>query len=89
MTEPIPQSPASPPASDTGYLDRRTVHSKAEFTDVLRAWAENSTHGTVGDVGSYGGTWVLRLTTPDGQTASLNADTKRAAVLRLPGLGHR
>ena len=81
MTEPIPEPPAAPPASDTGYLDRRTVHSKAEFTDVLRAWAENSTQGTAGDVGSYGGTWVLRLTTPDGQTASLNADTKRAAVL--------
>jgi hypothetical protein len=70
------------PAAVSGHLARTTVHSKAQFTDLLRRWVQGDPGPTVGDVGgSSGGTWVLRLALPSGQTASLNSDTKKEAVL--------
>jgi hypothetical protein len=69
-------------AAVSGHLARTTVHSKAQFTDVLRRWAQGNPGPTVGDVGgSFAGTWVIRLALPNGQTATLNADTKKEAVL--------
>lgn len=71
---------AARPADSDAYVVRSVLRSRREFTTVLANWEANSDAPTLGDVGSYGRRWVLRLACGDGRFVSLNADTTRTAV---------
>lgn len=59
-----------------------TVSTVEELAQVLRHWFEHSDRPTVGDVGAFGGSPVIRVDDL-GLAFVVNRDTKRAAVARF------
>ena len=63
-----------------GYIPTGTVvSSRQELVDLLTQWLDSSNAPTIGDVGSFGGTALIRIQL-GAHTVVLNRDTKRQAV---------
>jgi len=59
-----------------------TVTSADELEDLLRGWLRASRQPTIGDVGRFGGSPLIKVTA-GGREFVLNRDTKRSAVVGL------
>jgi hypothetical protein len=80
---PTPWQTAAAPAGPEpdGFIPAGTVvGSAAELEDLLRKWLRASQQPTIGDIGRFGGSALIKVTA-GGQEFVLNRDTKRSAVL--------
>jgi hypothetical protein len=72
-------SAAAGPGPD-GFIPPGTaVNSANELQDLLRRWLRASRQPTIGDVGRFGGSPLIKVTA-DSREFVLNRDTKRSAV---------
>ena len=72
---------APPRPGPDGFIPAGTVvGSAAELEGLLRLWVRASRQPTIGDVGTFGGSAVVRVTA-GGWEFVLNRDTKRSAVI--------
>jgi hypothetical protein len=73
MAEPAPVERAIPMG--------RECETKAEFTELLRWWLENTTEDTIGDGGAFRGkAWIW--VRAGGERCHLNADSTRKGMTR-------
>lgn len=70
---------AGGPGPDGFIPPGTTVTSADELEDLLRRWLEASRQPTIGDVGRFGGSPLIKVTA-GGREFVLNRDTKRSAV---------
>ena len=81
----VPRPARRCPTQDAGQHGdgpvARGIHftSKSELVGYLAAWLERSSHDTIGDLGSYGGSAWATIDSEAG-TIGLNRDTTRQAV---------
>lgn len=83
LEAPASRQPAHAPADPgpDGFIPPGTVAgSAAELEDLLRRWLGASGQPTIGDVGRFGGSPLIRATA-GGREFVLNRDTKRSAVV--------
>jgi len=71
-------TPASP-GPDGFILPGTVVNSANELEHLLRSWLRVSRQATIGDIGRFGGSPLIKVKA-DGQEFVLNRDTKRYAV---------